>query len=148
MLEGATRQKQQGQRKRRGAEEEKEDREQEGKGKFRSMYTANHRDWSSEFDGTKYHPTLEQFLKQAQLIYRKTVLVQSTLMHSPTDRRVGDESLEQPWLRGMRLRLCPSPVDPASTLWAPVLMVLRVVLVSTRPGEPLRLPASERHRLT
>lgn len=116
MLEGATRQKQQGQRKRRGAEEEKEDREQEGKGKFRSMYTANHRDWSSEFDGTKYHPTLEQFLKQAQLIYRKTVLVQSTLMHSPTDRRVGDESLEQPWLRGMRLRLCPSPVDPASTL--------------------------------
>lgn len=67
-------------------------------------------------------------------------------MHSPTDRRVGDESLEQPWLRGMRLRLCPSPVDPASTLWAPVLMVLRVVLVSTRPGEPLRLPASERQK--
>ena len=59
----------------------------------------------------------------------------------PTDRRVGEESLEQPWLRGMRLRLCPSPAAPASTLWAPELMVLRAVLVSTRPGEPLRLPA-------
>lgn len=59
----------------------------------------------------------------------------------PTDRRVGEESLEQPWLRGMRLRLRPSVLDPANTLWAPELMVLSAVLVSTRPGEPLRLPA-------
>lgn len=62
----------------------------------------------------------------------------------PTDRRVGEESLEQPWLRGMRLRLFLSPLEPASTLWAPELMVLRAVVVSTRPGEPLRLPAAER----
>lgn len=59
----------------------------------------------------------------------------------PTDRRVGEESLEQPWLRGMRLRLRPSVLDPANTLWAPELMVLSAVLVRTRPGEPLRLPA-------
>ena len=66
----------------------------------------------------------------------------------PTDRRVGEESLEQPWLRGMRLRLCPgavappAPPAPARTLWAPELMVLRAVVVSTRPGDPLRLPAT------
>lgn len=66
--------------------------------------------------------------------------------HAPTDRRVGEESLEQPWLRGMRLRLCPSPPAPARTLWALELMVLSAVLVSTRPGEPLRLPASSRER--
>lgn len=62
----------------------------------------------------------------------------------PTDKRVGDESLEQPWLRGIRLRLCPSPLAPANTLWAPVLMVLSAVVVSRRPGEPLRLPAEKR----
>ena len=64
---------------------------------------------------------------------------------SPTDSRVGEESLEQPWLRGMRLRLCPgavAPPVPARTLWAPELMVLRAVVVSTRPGDPLRLPAA------
>lgn len=63
-------------------------------------------------------------------------------LYSPTDRRVGEESREQPWLRGMRLRLCPSPLAPARTLWGPELMVLRAVVVSTRPGEPLRLPAA------
>lgn len=72
-------------------------------------------------------------------------LGKTVTIYLPTDKRVGEESLEQPWLRGIRLRLCPSP---ASTLWAPELMVLRAVLVSTRPGEPLRLPASERQRNT
>ena len=63
----------------------------------------------------------------------------------PTDRRVGEESREQPWLRGIRLRRCPgveAPPAPARTLWAPELMVLRAVVVSTRPGDPLRLPAA------
>lgn len=73
-------------------------------------------------------------------------LSETVTVDLPTDRRVGEESLEQPWLRGMRLRLCPSPLAPASTLWAPELIVLKAVLVSTRPGEPLRLPASERRK--
>ena len=76
----------------------------------------------------------------------KTSLLAAVCVYLPTDRRVGEESLEQPWLRGMRLRLRPSPLAPASTLCAPELMVLRAVLVSTRPGEPLRLPASEMQR--
>lgn len=75
-------------------------------------------------------------------VHVEASLYETPTVHLPTDRRVGEESLEQPWLRGMRLRLCPSPLLPASTLWAPELMVLRAVLVSTRPGEPLRLPAS------
>ena len=69
----------------------------------------------------------------------------------PTDRRVGEESREQPWLRGIRLRRCPgveAPPAPARTLWAPELMVLRAVVVSTRPGDPLRLPAAPTGRRT
>lgn len=65
------------------------------------------------------------------------------MLEGATDRRVGEESREQPWLRGMRLRLCPSPPAPARTLWGPELMVLRAVVVSTRPGEPLRLPGCD-----
>lgn len=81
---------------------------------------------------------------QAYSVGTIKALFSDLLTDLPTDRRVGDESLEQPWLRGMRLRLWPSLPAPASTRWVPELMVLSAVVVRTRPGEPLRLPASQR----
>lgn len=83
-----------------------------------------------------YKYTDHQFCLHSEILICVKVAV-----NVPTDRRVGEESLEQPWLRGMRLRLRPSVLDPANTLWGPELMVLSAVLVNTRPGEPLRLPA-------
>lgn len=65
------------------------------------------------------------------------------MLEGATERRVGEESLEQPWLRGILLRLRPSPLLPARTLWAPELMVLRAVVDRTRPGDPVRLPGCD-----